>query len=168
MARDRNGRKIPQFEGSKVGLAANPDGTLKMTVGARIYKHVRVRLGRPLFEPNEFASALDRKGNEIAMLLNLAELPPASRRVLEDHRQHYDLTCKILKINSLSHMYGSAFWDVETDKGRREFVIRGTTAHVRWLEDTRVLVTDVRGNRFEIPDLDKLDNRSNFLFHMIL
>jgi hypothetical protein len=166
--RANNNASPPALDGAAVRLTDNSDGTLQLSHGAKTFKSVRLRIGRPLYRPNEFASILDRKGTEVATIINLGALPAPSRRVLMAHHDRYDLTSIIYRIDSLSHMYGSSFWDVETDKGHRQFVIRGTTTHVRWLEDTRVLITDVRGNRFEIPDLNAIDKRSQYLFHLIL
>lgn len=166
--RGENNSVPPVFDAETVRLTENADGTLALTCGARRLKSIQVRIGRPLYRPDEFASILDQKGNEVATMVNLDSLSAQSRRVLLAHHDRYDLTSVISKIVSISHMYGSSFWEVETDKGKRQFVIRGTTEHVRWLNDSRILVTDVRGNRFEIPDLNGIDKRSQYLFHLIL
>lgn len=155
------------FDAARVKLTSNPDGTLELRAGARTFRKVRIKLGRPLYKPGDFASVLGEKG-EVAMLVNLAALKPASLAVLEDHRVHNDLTTKVLKINDISHQFGAAFWDVMTEKGARQFVIRGTSEHVRWLTDDRLLITDVNGNRFEIPSLTGLDKRSLDHVHLIL
>ncbi len=166
--RGSNNSVPPSFDAGTIRLTENGDGTLALTCGAKRYRSVNIRIGRPLYRPDEFASVLDQKGNEVATLVNLGSLPAQSRRVLAAHHDRYDLTSIISRIISISHMYGSSFWEVETDKGTRQFVIRGTTEHVRWLNDSRILVTDVRGSRFEIPDLNGIDKRSQYLFHLIL
>ncbi|MEK7477401.1 MAG: DUF1854 domain-containing protein [Candidatus Coatesbacteria bacterium] len=175
-------------DGAAVTLVPNADGTLKLVTPGKTWKRVRVRLGRPLFRPDEFATVLiDGEGgkawagrghgghghmrfgtHEVALIMNLPGLSPEARKVLEEHRLNHDLTCAILKVNSLQHQFGAAFWDVDTDKGPRQFVIRGTTEHVRWLTDDRMLITDVQGNRFEIPSLNGLDRRSQNQIALIL
>ncbi len=155
------------FEGAKVRLSMNADGTVKVTAGARVFKSVRLRLGRPLYAPDSFASIMNEKGRELGLIFDLDRMPAASRAVLALAVRRHDLTSRILKVYSLHHQFGAAFWDAETDKGRRQFVIRGTTEHVRWLEDNRMLITDVNGSRFEIKDLSKLDNRSQTLIHLL-
>ncbi len=179
-------------DGATVKLIPNPDGTLKLVSPQKTWRRVRVRLGRPLYQPDDFATVFADGGpgggrrhgwghgggrhgrglrlgtHEVALIVNLPALSPEAKKTLEDHRVHHDLTCRILKVNSLHHQFGAAFWDVETDKGARQFVIRGTTEHVRWLSDDRMLITDVQGNRFEIPSLEGLDRRSQYQIHLIL
>jgi len=156
------------FDGAKVHLKANADGTVQLTCGGRQFKSVRIKLGRPLYKPEDFATVFGSKGNEVGLLVNLSGLPASSSTVLEAHRLHHNLTTAISRVYSLTHQFGAAYWDVETEKGRRQFVIRGTTEHIRFLEDERLLITDVQGNRFEIPNLANLDPRSQRLIHLLL
>ncbi len=162
--------ELLKLDGAKVRLEANPDGTLKLKHERKNWKSVRIRIGRPLFKPDEFANVTegDHPPVEVGLLVNLPGLKPDSRAVLEEHYLRYNLTTPIVKVRSLSHQFGSAFWDVDTGKGHRQFVIRGTTEHVRWLSDDRILITDVHGNRFEIPSMSSLDKRSQDLIHLIL
>jgi hypothetical protein len=169
-------------DGAKVKLGQNPDGTLRLITPGKTWRRVRIRLGRPLFHPDDFATVLSvpegggwRKHAhmsggvlEYALITNLPGLSPEAKKILEDHRESHDLTCRILSVKSLTHQFGAAFWDVETDKGHRQFVIRGTTEHVRWLTDDRLLITDVQGNRFEIPSLNGLDRWSQNQIALIL
>lgn len=161
-------RKTPTFDARMVRLTAKPDGTLVLKAKKRTIKGVRVRIGRPLFKPGEFAAALEDHEGEAALIVNIPALDPKSKKILEEHGVRHNLTTPILKITSLFHQFGSAFWEVETCKGRREFVIRGTTEHVRWLSDDRLLITDVHGNRFEIPSILGLDRRSQTLLGLLL
>ena len=56
--------------------------------------------------------------------------------------------------------FGATYWTVETDRGRREFVVRHMRDNAHYLSATRLLITDVDGNRFEVPDMSKLDSES--------
>ena len=51
-------------------------------------------------------------------------------------------------------------WTVETDHGIITFEIRNHNASVKPLYDGRVLIKDANDNRYEIPDIKKLDKRS--------
>ncbi len=164
--RSRSGSPV-SLDAAGVRLSENADGTLDVKSGTRTFRKVRIKLGRPLYRPEDFASVLGEKG-EVALLVNLAALKPASRALLEAHRVKGDLTTRILKIHDISHQFGASFWEVMTEKGLRQFVIRGTSEHVRWLDDDRLLITDVNGNRFELPSMSRLDKRSLDHIHLIL
>jgi hypothetical protein len=56
--------------------------------------------------------------------------------------------------------FGYIYWEVETDRGSRRFTTKGHHDSVMPITDTRVLVLDVDGNRFEIPDFNALDVKS--------
>ena len=156
------------FDGAKIRLARNEDGTLRVDTGTRVFPRARVRIGRPLYDPDAFASILNEKGKELGLIFGLEKMPAPSKAVLADATVHHDLTCRILKVISLTHQFGAAFWEVDTDKGHREFVIRGTTEHIRWLTDDRLLITDVNGTRFEILSLTGLDSKSQTQIHLLL
>lgn len=166
--REPEAPKSVRIDAAHVRLTRNEDATLTLVHGKTKWARVRVRLGRPLYRPKDFATVLDAKGQELALIVNLPALSADAREALEVHGKAHNLTCTILKINSLDHQFGAAFWDVATTKGRRQFVIRGTTEHVRWLTDDRLLITDVAANRFEIPSLTALDKRSQDLLALIL
>jgi hypothetical protein len=156
------------FDGSKVRLTSNGDGTLRVEAAGRVFKRARIRLGRPLYDPNAFASIMNEKGKELGLIFRVDHMPAASRQVLAEYQVGFDLTCQILRVVSLTHQFGAAFWEVETNKGLREFVIRGTTEHIRWLTDDRMLITDVNGTRFEIKSLNGLDKKSQTQIHLLL
>ena len=69
-------------------------------------------------------------------------------------------TPKIQKILSLKEKLGQNYWEVVTDAGKFDFVVRNSGSNIRTLEDGRVLIFDIDGNCFEIPDPDKLDKAS--------
>jgi len=55
-----------------------------------------------------------------------------------------------------------------TDRGPREFVIRSTDENTRWFGERHVLLLDIDGNRFNIPDVEALDRRSARLLYQTL
>ena len=151
-----------------MSLKSNPDGTLRLCYGAKTLDRVTVVLCRPLFSPDQCAVVFSEKWQELGIIKNLQRLSRTSRRVLDLAKKRYYLTHRILKVKSISHQFGAVYWEVETDKGYRECVIKGVSEHVRWLSDYRLLIKDVDGNRFEITDLRVLDRKSQNLIDLIL
>jgi len=41
------------------------------------------------------------------------------------------------------------------------------TEHIRWLEEDRMLITDVNGTRFEIKNFSSLDKKSQTHIHLL-
>ena len=66
---------------------------------------------------------------------------------------------KITKINSLDGHFGVTQWDVETTQGDVQFGMR-TRYDIVTLGNGRILIKDADGNRYEIENYDKLDQKS--------
>ena len=74
---------------------------------------------------------------------------------------------KIKKILRIKELYGGMTWfAVETDRGYREFEIQSKTS-MRNLGLSRVIFTDVDGNKYEIPDITHLDARSKSFYNWL-
>jgi hypothetical protein len=78
------------------------------------------------------------------------------------------LTSRVRRLVSLKQEFGVTYWEVETDRGLRDFVVRDLQENCVWLSDTHLLLVDVDGSRFEIPDRLLLDERSQQLLDAIL
>ena len=64
--------------------------------------------------------------------------------------------------------YGATYWSVVRIGGKREFVTQSLQENAQWLSATHLLLIDVDGNRFEIPDVTALDTRSqNFISEIL-
>jgi hypothetical protein len=64
--------------------------------------------------------------------------------------------------------FGATYWHIETDRGTRDFVTQNLQENAQWLSPTHLLLVDVDGNRFEIPDVHALDHRSRQIVRTIL
>jgi hypothetical protein len=154
---------------SDLKLFYEPKDRLRLTVGSdRSYPTVRPVWAAPLSRSHQYLSLLDGKGDEIVTICDLSELPEDSREaVLEELRRRY-LTAVVTQILHAKVEYGATYWRVETDRGARDFVTQNLQENAMWLSDHHLMLLDVDGNRFEIPDVRKLDARSRAYIHAIL
>src|SRR5262249_9706033 len=142
-------------------LFYSPPGTLRLTVGAdRSYPAVKVYQAWPLSQPRRFISLQDAKGEEILMVADLEEFPPPSRGVVEEEVRRRYLTARGEASRNIRTEFGVTYWHVDTDKGPREFVVQSLSESCVWLSDRHLLIVDVDGNRFEVPDRTTLDRPS--------
>lgn len=142
-------------------LFYDPPGTLRLTVGDdRSYPEVKLYQAWPLSSPSRFLSLLDRKGEEITMVNDLADLSPASREVAEEELRRRYLTARVRSVQEIRTEFGVTYWHVTTDKGTRDFVVQSMSESCVWLSDRHVLIVDVDGNRFEFTDLTAFDAAS--------
>ncbi len=138
-----------------------PEGRLRLTVENRSYITVVPAWAAPLSYPNQFLSFMDGEGHEICMFKDpQAELDPELWRIAKQELDRRYLNGVIHRILTIKTEFGSTYWTVVTDKGEREFITQSLQENAQWLSPTYLLVIDVDGNRFEIPDTTALDERS--------
>ncbi|HAA77838.1 TPA: hypothetical protein DCE37_22250 [Candidatus Latescibacteria bacterium] len=156
-------------EAGAIRLFREPAWRLRMTIeGDRSYTRVKVVRAAPLSEPDRYICFLDVKDEAICMVKGLAELREENHAIVREELDTRYLTAYVSEIVNLRNEYGVSYWDVETDRGRREFVAKNVAENAQWLGDTRLFILDVDGNRFEFSDLTRLDKRSRSLIDTVL
>lgn len=150
-------------------LFYHPKDRLRMIIGEeRCCLTVKPVWASPLTFPNRYLALLDAKGEEIAMITDPKELDPASREAVERELRLRNLTAVVSKILHAKQEYGATYWSVETDRGERDFVTQNLQENAQWFSDTHLLLIDVDGNRYEIPNIRALDLRSQQYIQSIL
>lgn len=122
----------------------------------------------PLSHPDKFLSLINVKGEEIILLENAEVLNESSRDVvMEELRRRY-LTSTIKQITNAKVEFGATYWSVVTERGPRDFVAQSLQENAQWLSDNHLILVDIDGNRFEIPDVSQLDAKSqNYIYTII-
>jgi len=114
----------------------------------------------PITGLKRYITLLDSEGVERAIIRNVDNLMPDSRKVITECLDQYYLIPKITRVIDTSEKFGIIKWKVETDRGVKEFEIRHRHHDIKTLYDGRILVRDSDDNRYEIPDYTKLDKMS--------
>lgn len=152
---------FPPVSPQDIHLFFEPVGTLRLTVGEhRSYPKVSLYQASPLRRPGRYLSFLDGSGEEIVLVDSLDQLDLQSRGIAQEALKHRYLTACIQRIDGVRQEFGVSYWDVETDRGKRDFVVQSLSEACQWLSDRHILLIDVDGNRFEIPDRFVLDEPS--------
>ena len=66
----------------------------------------------------------------------------------------------ILSIKSVKERYGFSYWKVTTADGEVSFTLHDTYRSIVRAGERRIILLDVDGNRFQIPDVEALDRKS--------
>lgn len=114
----------------------------------------------PISGLTKYISLLDKNGKETAIIRDIETLMPKSKAVIVNSLEEYYLIPKIISVLDRTEKYGILKWTVETDKGVRTFEIKNRNSDIKALFDGRILVRDRDDNRYEIPDVNKLDIKS--------
>jgi hypothetical protein len=154
---------------SELKLFYYPKDHLRLTVAdTKSYAIVRPVWAAPLSRPNTYLALLDSKGEEITLIADPTQLPEESWLAVQEELRRRYLTANVTAILSARVEYGATYWRVETDRGAREFVTQSLQENAIWLSDHHLLLVDVDGNRFELPDIRALDAQSQTYIHSIL
>ena len=157
------------LDSKRIRLSREPKQALQLTIqDERSYSKIRIVRGFPLAHPDQYIAFLDEKDEEIGMVKDPRELDLQSRRIVEEELAKRYLVSTINKIRSIRTDFGTTYWDVDTDRGRRDFVTQRVQDNVIRLGERRLLLIDVDGNRFEIPDYSSLDKKSAVLLDEVL
>ena len=93
------------------------------------------------------------------MIADLAAFPEQQAALVYDELERRYFTPLITRVSKMKEEFGFIYWEVETDRGARRFTTRGSHDSTIPLTDTRLLLMDVDGNRFEIMDYRDLEPR---------
>lgn len=138
-----------------------PGGFVSLRIGAdESYSRVNLHRAFPLSGAMEFISVRDTDSKEIGMIRSLHAFPAHTVVLLEEEINRRYFTPVIQSIKTIKEEFGYSYWDVQTDSGVVRFSVRSGHDSIVELGDSRVMITDVDGNRYEIMDISKLDEKS--------
>lgn len=121
----------------------------------------------PIAAPEEGLSLVSADGHEIAWIDRLADLPPGARQLVEAELASREFVPEIARILSVSSFACPSTWQVETDRGTSELVLKGEE-DIRRLSPTRLLIADSHGVQFLVRDMAALDRHSRKLLDRFL
>jgi hypothetical protein len=123
----------------------------------------------PIGAPDDGLSLVSAEGRELAWVPRLSALPAAQRTLLGEELANREFTPEIKRLLKVSTFSTPSTWDVETDRGLTQFVLKGEE-DIRRLPGSRaaLLIASNHGIIFKVPDLLKLDRHSKRLLERFL
>ena len=100
------------------------------------------------------------KENEIGILRKVSQLPENQASLVRKELEKRYFIPEIISVSDVKEEFGSATWKTVTTAGEREFTMTDLGTNVRGLGANRVMLTDVYGNRYYIPDITKADDKT--------
>lgn len=145
--------KIVKFtleNGGFLSMSIKPDET-----------YTRVNLHRmfPFTVERGYISVRTVEGKEIGVIKSIDDFPKETVKLIEIELERRYFTPVIEKINSIREEFGYYYWDTMTSAGPRRFTVRREAQSVITINNRRILIVDVDGNRFEIPDYKAVEPR---------
>lgn len=152
-----SGAKLPFDEPFE--LTRDGAGRLVLTQrNGQVHQGVEPMRAFPLSDPDKLISIVDSHGREIANVTDLSNLPTAIAELLRCELADREFLPRIERIVQVNAHKEPHEWDVLTDRGRVQFLLRDDD--IRRLSPTRAILVDLNGVRFYIPDSRQLDAKS--------
>ena len=121
----------------------------------------------PIGAPDEGISLVNFEGHEVAWADRLADLPDGARQLVEEELASREFVPEIRRIVAVSSFACPSTWQVDTDRGQAELILKGEE-DIRRLSQTRLLIADTHGIQFLVRDLTALDRQSKKLLDRFL
>ncbi len=151
--------RTPRRAAPRLRLERRVDGRLWALCDG-LAQPVKVTRCFPWSEPGRFISLRSTEDDEeVALVREPSELEPASRRALEQSLVESGFVLEIEAIEDVVEEIEIRSWKVRTRQGPRSF----QTPRDEWprqVPGAGLLIRDVAGDLFYIPEPDRLDSKS--------
>lgn len=149
-------------------LSLNPFGRLVLvTPDGTSHEGVTPVRAFPVAAPEEGIALVSPDGRELAWIDRLADLPAATRLLVENALAGREFMPEIRRIEAVSGYVCPCQWAVETDRGMTRLTLKGEE-DIRRLAPPTLLITDSHGIHFLIRDPEALDRISRKILDRFL
>lgn len=151
---------------NKLKLERKDSGYLFAEYEGKSYEEVSLTRLQPFYCLDAYISVSFRNNEEewieIGVIRDLKEMSGEQRQLCEDYLNFRYYIPVITKIHSIrDNRMGYLFVDADTTAGRKKIAINDWWTNFRINNSGILTVTDSDGNKYQIPDLNKLDRKSN-------
>lgn len=134
-------------------------GFLSLTFLGQTWERVQIFRTFPFSDKNSFLSVREHteRAKEIGIIRELEE--DFDRETIDLINKQLDLryfTPQIIKIYSIKERSGFIYFHVLTGRGERQFTVRNNSNAIIPFTESRIFITDIDNNRYEIPDTARL------------
>jgi hypothetical protein len=137
-------------------------------IGGVAHPNVQVVRAFPLSAPEEDIAIVSTDGQELVFVNRIDALDVPNQQALREALAEREFVPLIERIRSVSTFATPSIWQVDTDRGATELVLKVEEDIRRLPGAKRLLVTSGSGVVFEIRDRHRLDRASQRLLERFL
>ncbi len=108
----------------------------------------------------EFISVMNEDKEEIGIIRCVDLFQGEAGELLRTELERRYYAPLVQSIHSMKERHGFSYWKVTTPEGDVEFTLKDTFRSIVKTAGGGILLLDVNGNRFQIPDVSLLDKKS--------
>lgn len=149
-------------------LIRNPFGRLVFTAAdGEVHEAVVPVRAFPIGAPDEGIALVSAEGHELCWIDRLEQLPADAATLISEELESREFVPVIRRIRSVSSFACPSTWDVDTDRGDAQLVLKGEE-DIRRLGRDKLLIADAHGIQYLVRDLTALDRPSRKILDRFL
>ena len=120
----------------------------------------------PLHEPEKFLSVRRQaqshrdRNTELGIIESLDSFSNEEKALILQELEKRYFVPEITRVKNAKEEFGHTYWEVETTAGERSFTTFDMSSSLVRIDANSVLLIDVDGSRYLIPDLKKADDKA--------
>jgi hypothetical protein len=146
----------------------NDNGFLTLTLNGIDKGRVKLSRSYPFSKPTEYICISDLEDNEIGILKDINELDKKSCEIAANALNSRYFCPSITEIKAIKEKMGHFYFETKIGDKAKNFTVKNITSNVRFIDEDTLLIFDMDGNRFLIPNFSKTDAKSKRLLEPYL
>lgn len=145
------------------------------TNGFLVFNHKGESIGRvklirtyPYTLKNEYICVHDLQDKEIGIIRDINHLDPQSRDCAKKELTSRYYCPTVTTVKKVKERMGNFYFETIIDNNPKNFTVRDITKNLRFAGENTLLIFDMDGNRYIIPDFDRIEEKSRRLLEPYL
>ncbi len=156
------------FNPDCVRLTRNKNGFIILTLNGENKGRVKLTRAFPNDMPYSYIGITDIEDKEIGIIRQLSQLDSDSLCVAKQELNKRYFLPEISQITSIKEKMGSFYFETIIANKKKNFAVKDISRSIRITPDNSVYISDVDGNRYVIPDFDKIQRKTKRLLEPYL
>lgn len=120
----------------------------------------------PLHEKEKYISVRKKaesfrdRNTELGIIEDISVFPKDEKDLVWEELQRRYFVPEITKVKSAKEEFGHTYWETETTAGERNFTTFDMSSSLVRINENSVMLIDVDGSRYLIPDLKNADEKA--------
>ena len=163
-----NKLSIAFLEPDKCKFSFNQNGFLVLSIDGENKGRVKLIRTYPYTLTDEYICVHDLEDKEIGIIRNLNDLDDASRENAQKELSNRYYCPTVSTVKKVRERMGNFYFETVIDNNPKNFTVRDITKNLRFASENTLLIFDMDGNRYIIPDFDKIEEKSRRLLEPYL
>ena len=149
-----------------ITFSLNDSGLIMASVDGMEPRRCAVLRMFPFKYENEYLSVryetytrLDKE-EEIGIIRRLSDFSENQVKIILTELEKRYFTPSVTEVIEVKEEYGHTLWKVKTTAGEREFTVTDMSSNIINLGQNKIMLVDVYANRYYIPDVTRVDEKT--------